>query len=85
MTVLPMRGDPRRREDHSAGAAPTRPPRRHLTVAELCEELSIARSTFYDWRAKKTAPRCMSLPNGELRIRRVDFDAWLDSRLEDLA
>lgn len=59
--------------------------RRHLTIAEFCEELSIARSTFYEWRAKKTAPRCVKLPNGELRIRRADFDAWLESRLEDIA
>lgn len=85
MTVLSMHGDPRQREDHGVGAGLSRSTRRHLTVAELCEELSIARSTFYDWRAKKTAPRCMTLPNGELRIRRVDFDAWLDSRLEELA
>ena len=56
--------------------------RRHLTVAELCHELGVARSTFYDWRAKGAAPRCLKLPNGELRIRRADLDAWLSS-LED--
>jgi excisionase family DNA binding protein len=59
--------------------------RRHLTIAELCEELSIARSTFYDWRAKKTAPRCIKLPNGELRIRRADLETWLNARSEDVA
>jgi excisionase family DNA binding protein len=53
-----------------------------LTVAELCDELSVARSTFYDWRAKGHAPRCVRLPNGELRIRRSDLDTWLDSRGE---
>lgn len=53
--------------------------RRHLTVAELCRELGVARSTFYDWRAKGAAPRCLKLPNGELRIRRADLDAWLSS------
>lgn len=51
--------------------------RRHVTVAELCHELGVARSTFYDWRAKGAAPRCLKLPNGELRIRRTDLDAWL--------
>lgn len=56
--------------------------RQKLTVAELCTELRIARSTFYDWRAKKTAPPCIKLPNGELRVRRSDLDAWLDSRQE---
>ncbi|GAA4215590.1 helix-turn-helix transcriptional regulator [Microbispora amethystogenes] len=53
-----------------------------LTVAELCAELGISRSTFYDWRQKGRAPRCLKLPNGDLRIRRTDFDRWLNS-LED--
>jgi excisionase family DNA binding protein len=58
---------------------------RHLTIAEVCEELSIARSTFYDWRAKRKAPRCIKLPNGDLRIRRTDFDSWLASIEEKAA
>lgn len=61
-----------------------RAPRGLLTVAEVCDELQIALSTFYDWRAKGTAPRCLSLPNKQLRIRRADLDAWLDTR-EDAA
>ncbi|MGW2888362.1 helix-turn-helix transcriptional regulator [Streptomyces griseoruber] len=55
-----------------------------LTLAEVCEELSVSRSTFYDWRAKRRAPRCIKLPNGDLRIRRSDLDHWLDDR-EDAA
>ncbi|MEU0219917.1 transcriptional regulator, AlpA family [Streptomyces sp. Ag82_O1-12] len=55
-----------------------------LTLAEVCEELAISRSTFYDWRAKRRAPRCIKLPNGDLRIRRSDLDHWLDDR-EDAA
>ncbi|MFF4207761.1 helix-turn-helix transcriptional regulator [Streptomyces sp. NPDC001796] len=55
-----------------------------LTLAEVCEELSISRSTFYDWRAKRRAPRCIKLPNGDLRIRRSDLEHWLDDR-EDAA
>ncbi|WP_165546362.1 helix-turn-helix transcriptional regulator [Kribbella soli] len=58
--------------------------RTHLTIPELCAELGIARSTFYDWRAAKKAPRCIKLPNGDIRIRRTDFDNWLQS-LEDAA
>jgi excisionase family DNA binding protein len=58
-------------------------PRKHLTVAELCDELGVARSTFYDWRAKGRAPKCIKLPNGDLRIRRAEFDRWLAS-CEDL-
>lgn len=59
-------------------------PRGTITLAELCEELQIARSTFYDWRAKGLAPRCLKLPNGDLRIRRIDLDRWL-ADLEDAA
>jgi predicted DNA-binding transcriptional regulator AlpA len=51
-----------------------------LTVAEVCTELRISPSTFYDWRAKRRAPRCIALPNGSLRIRRAEFDRWLDAR-----
>ena len=76
-----------------AGAtAPTRPARRarggdevntrHMTVAEFCEELGIARSTFNDWRAKRKAPCCIRLPNRMLLIRRTDFDTWLSAHEE---
>ncbi|WP_406640464.1 helix-turn-helix transcriptional regulator [Amycolatopsis sp. WGS_07] len=54
-------------------------PRRQLTIVEVCDELSISRRTFYEWRAKKRAPRCIKLPNGEIRIRRLDPDNWLDT------
>jgi excisionase family DNA binding protein len=50
-----------------------------LTVQNLCAELGISRSTFYEWRAKGRAPRCIKLPNGEIRIRRADFESWLDA------
>lgn len=56
----------------------------HLTIADVCAELGIARSTFYDWRAAKKAPRCIKLPNGDVRIRRTDLERWLKS-LEDVA
>ena len=48
-----------------------------LTLAQLCEELQIARSTFYDWRSKGRAPKCIKLPNGDLRVRRTDLERWL--------
>jgi len=54
----------------------------HLTVAELCSELGIARSTFYDWRAAHKAPRCIKLPNGAIRVRRVELDRWLKDHEE---
>ncbi len=63
---------------------PAKAKRGHLTVADLCTELGIARSTFYDWRASKKAPRCIKLPNGEIRIRRAELERWLED-LEDIA
>ncbi|WP_406255252.1 helix-turn-helix transcriptional regulator [Streptomyces chartreusis] len=55
-----------------------------LTLVEICEDLKISRSTFYDWRAKGRAPRCIKLPNGDIRVRRSDYEHWLDDR-EDAA
>jgi predicted DNA-binding transcriptional regulator AlpA len=57
---------------------------KRLTIAEVCTDLGISRSTFYDWRAKGRAPRCSRLPNGEIRIRVTDYENWLDS-LEEAA
>jgi len=58
---------------------------RHMTITDVCEELGISRSTFYDWRKKRTAPPCLRLPNGDLRVRRTDFDDWLSSLCEGAA
>lgn len=70
-------------------SAPVLPPyTRHahaqekLTVAEVCAELKISRSTFYYWRQIGKAPRCMVLPNREVRVYRCDLDDWLDARTE---
>ncbi|WP_367135865.1 helix-turn-helix transcriptional regulator [Saccharothrix sp. HUAS TT1] len=57
---------------------------RRLTVADVCADLEISRSTFYDWRAKKRGPKCIRLPNGELRIRVADYERWLEE-LEESA
>lgn len=53
-----------------------------LTIAEVCADLVISRRTFYEWRARGTAPRCITLPNGSLRIRRSEYQRWLASREE---
>lgn len=55
-----------------------------LTLPEVCKELNVSRSTFYDWRQKGRAPRCIKLPNGDLRVRRSALDHWLDAH-EDAA
>ena len=62
----------------------SRGPNEKLTIPEVCWELKISRSTFYDWRAKRRAPRCITLPNGSLRVRRADLDRWLSAH-EDAA
>jgi predicted DNA-binding transcriptional regulator AlpA len=56
--------------------------RQLLKITEVCDELSVAESTFYDWRAKNRGPRCIKLPNGGVRVRRGDLDAWLETREE---
>ena len=53
-----------------------------LTVAQVCAELGISRSTFYEWRAKGRAPRCIKLPNGDIRVRRTELECWLDAHEE---
>ena len=53
-----------------------------LTITEVCTDLSISRRTFYEWRAKNRAPKCITLPNGSLRIRRSEYLRWLASREE---
>jgi len=67
----------------SRHSAPARP-RTRLTIADVCDDLGISRSTFYDWRAKGRAPRCIKLPNGDIRINRAEYERWLTT-LEEAA
>ncbi|WP_395111593.1 helix-turn-helix transcriptional regulator [Actinomadura sp. SCN-SB] len=55
-------------------------PDEKLTLQAVCKELKISRSTFYEWRQKQVAPPCYTLPNGQLRIVRRDFEMWLHAR-----
>jgi predicted site-specific integrase-resolvase len=50
-----------------------------MTVQEILDELGIPRRTWQRWRELGRTPRCTKLPNGELRIRRTDYEAWLAS------
>jgi len=56
-----------------------------LTVPELCELLSIPRSTYYEWRQKRIGPLTIKLPNGEIRIRVTDLEEWLRDREDSVA
>jgi hypothetical protein len=65
--------------------AQNRTPRGMLTVEEILEDLGgpsgpLSRRTWQEWRAKGTGPKCIKLPNGDLRIRRTEYDRWLNSR-----
>ncbi|PSK64869.1 hypothetical protein B0E53_03172 [Micromonospora sp. MH33] len=60
-------------------------PARHLTIADVCDDLGISRSTFYDWRAKRKGPPARKLPNGEIRIERRDYETWLETLYEEAA
>ncbi|WP_055480478.1 helix-turn-helix domain-containing protein [Sphaerimonospora mesophila] len=56
---------------------------RLLTVPEVLAELGgVSRRTFYRWRELGHAPKCIKLPNGEIRVWRSDLSAWLDSLRE---
>jgi len=56
-----------------------------LSLAEVLAELDVPRSTFFRWKALGLAPRTIKYPNGSLRIRRRDLDAWLTEREEAAA
>ncbi|MFE7129756.1 helix-turn-helix transcriptional regulator [Streptomyces sp. NPDC057638] len=47
-----------------------------LTLPEALAEIRISRAAFYRMRARGNGPKCLKLPNGQIRIRRSDLDAW---------
>ncbi|MEU0894215.1 helix-turn-helix transcriptional regulator [Streptomyces massasporeus] len=56
-----------------------------MTVRQVLDELGgVSRRTFYRWRELGYGPAAFKLPNGELRIRRSDFNTWL-RQLEEAA
>ncbi|MFD7320024.1 helix-turn-helix transcriptional regulator [Streptomyces sp. NPDC059875] len=49
-----------------------------MTVPQILAELGgVSRRTFYRWRELEQGPAAFKLPNGELRVWRSDFSAWL--------
>ncbi|WP_172382919.1 AlpA family transcriptional regulator [Streptomyces sp. MNP-20] len=47
-----------------------------LKLPEVLEEIEISRAAFYRMRARGAAPKLIKLPNGQIRCRRADLDAW---------
>ncbi|MET9249285.1 helix-turn-helix domain-containing protein [Nonomuraea sp. NPDC003709] len=56
--------------------------RRRRGAPPLDELGGVSRRTFYRWREIGKAPEGFKLPNGELRIYRSEFTAWLQSSRE---
>ena len=56
-----------------------------LTIDQICEEWGIARSTFQRWLHTGKGPRAVKLPNGKIRIRRSDLEAWIAKLEHDAA
>lgn len=56
----------------------------HMKLADVLGELGMSRAAFYRMRARGTSPKCLKLPNGQLRFRRADFEKWLNTLEEDL-
>ena len=45
-------------------------------MIEVLEDLGVPRSTMNDWRARGQGPRFVKLPGGQLRLSRVEYEAW---------
>lgn len=56
----------------------------NLKLREVLDELGMSRAAFYRMRARGQAPKLSKLPNGQLRVKRTDLDAWWH-RCEDRA
>lgn len=63
--------------------APPRNP--SLKLPDVLDEIGMSRSAFYRMRARGKAPRCVRLPNGQIRVRRGDLDAWWATNCQDLS
>ncbi|MDQ0812443.1 putative DNA-binding transcriptional regulator AlpA [Streptomyces sp. B3I7] len=56
-----------------------------LKLREVLEEIEMSRAAFYRMRARGQAPKLIKLPNGQLRCRRSDLDAWWERCEQDAA
>ncbi len=56
-----------------------------LKLPQVLEEIGMSRAAFYRMRARGLGPKLLKLPNGQLRVRRGDLDAWLTGCEEEAA
>ncbi|MET9176752.1 helix-turn-helix domain-containing protein [Kitasatospora aureofaciens] len=47
-----------------------------LKLAAVLEEIDMSRSAYYRMVALGRGPKTIKLPNGQIRVRRSDLDAW---------
>ena len=52
---------------------------RWLSVGDIAVDLGVSKSTVYKWsaRGRPWFPRSIRLRNGDLRVRRDWYEAWL--------
>jgi predicted DNA-binding transcriptional regulator AlpA len=50
-----------------------------LKLPEVLAEIGMSRAAFYRLRARGKAPKLIKLPNGQIRCRRSDLDAWWEA------
>jgi len=56
---------------------------RLLTVEELASYLGVPVATLYQWRHRRQGPPGFRVGR-YIRYRRVDVEAWIDRRLQDV-
>jgi predicted DNA-binding transcriptional regulator AlpA len=52
---------------------------RWLSIRQIAADLGVSTSTAYKWSARGAPwfPRCIRLRNGDIRVRRDWYEAWL--------
>lgn len=82
---MPTRPPSHPRGGHTPGhpKPPPRPP--SLKLPEVLDEIGMSRSAFYRMRARGKAPKCIRLPNGQIRVRRSDLDTWWSTNCQELS
>lgn len=82
---MPPSRPPRPRPLRGPASKPSGTTRPNLKLPEVLSEIGMSRAAFYRLRARGQAPKCIKLPNGQLRVRRRDLDAWLERHEESAA
>ncbi|WP_431771938.1 helix-turn-helix transcriptional regulator [Streptomyces cucumeris] len=66
----------------TATSASTKNDNQKLKLCEVLTEIDMSRSAFYRMKARGKAPKCIKLPNGQIRVRRTDLDSWWEANEE---